>query len=307
MKYKDAFAGCHPIVNFVFFAIVLLSSMIITHPLFLGISLICAFCYCVYLRGLGGLKFTAKYMLPLAILTMIFNPAFTHEGVTMLFRLPSGNPLTLESTLFGFGMAAMMIAVILWFACYTEVMTSDKFVYLFGRIAPAFSLVLSMALRFVPKFVAQIQVVSDAQKSIGRSTEEGGLIKRLRNGITVFSIMVTWSLENAIETADSMKGRGYGLPGRTAFTIYRFDERDRNLLIWIIFAGIFVTSGAIAGGTFWRYYPSVKGAEINLMTVMLAIGHLLLCLTPLILDIYTDYRWKLAEGGYDHACQQRNT
>ena len=35
--------------------------------------------------------------------------------------------------------------------------------------------------------------------------------------ITILSIMVTWCLENAIETADSMKSRGCGLPGRSAF------------------------------------------------------------------------------------------
>ena len=44
----------------------------------------------------------------------------------------------------------------------------------------------------------------------------GSLLQRLKNAITILSIMVTWALENAIETADSMKSRGYGLPGRTA-------------------------------------------------------------------------------------------
>jgi energy-coupling factor transport system permease protein len=31
----------------------------------------------------------------------------------------------------------MLISVITWFNCYSAVMTSDKFVYLFGRIIPA--------------------------------------------------------------------------------------------------------------------------------------------------------------------------
>ena len=109
-------------------------------------------------------------------------------------------------------------------------MTSDKFVYLFGRVIPALSLVLSMTLRFVPKFKAQIQVVSEAQRCVGRDVSNGSVLQRLRNGITILSIMVTWALENAIETADSMKSRGYGLPGRTAFSIYRFDSRDKAAL-----------------------------------------------------------------------------
>ena len=42
------------------------------------------------------------------------------------------------------------------------------------------------------------------------------------------SVTVTWALENAVVTADSMKSRGYGLPGRTAFARQRFDGRDRR-------------------------------------------------------------------------------
>jgi hypothetical protein len=82
---------------------------------------------------------------------------------------------------------------------------------------PALSLVLSMTLRFVPKFTSQIKVVSEAQRCVGRDVSEGSILQRARNGLTILSIMVTWSLENAIETADSMKSRGYGLPGRTVF------------------------------------------------------------------------------------------
>lgn len=298
MKNKDTFSGCHPVVNFLFFALVLVFAMIITHPIFLGISLVSAITYCVWLKGKKGVLFTVKYMLPLAVLTAVLNPTFSHEGVTILLYLPSGNPLTLESILFGLGAAGMLIAVILWFSCYTEVMTSDKFVYLFGRVIPALSLVLSMTLRFVPKFNAQIKVVAESQRSIGRSTSDGGLIRRLRNGVTIFSIMVTWSLENAIETADSMRGRGYGLPGRTAFSIYRFDDRDKTVLAWLLFCGVFLGAGAIAGGMSWRYYPSIKGVEINLMTVLFLLGYLALCMTPVILNAAADIKWKkIQEGG----------
>ena len=166
----------------------------------------------------------------MAALAALVNPAFNHEGQTILTYLPSGNPLTLESMFYGVAAAVMLASVVLWFSSYNEVMTSDKFVYLFGRVIPALSLVLSMALRFIPKFKAQMQVVSEAQACIGRDTKNGSVFRRVSNAIKIFSIMVTWSLENAIETADSMRSRGYGLPGRTAFSIYRFDDRDKNVL-----------------------------------------------------------------------------
>ena len=75
------------------------------------------------------------------------------------------------------------------------------------------------------------------------------------------------SLENAIETADSMRSRGYGLPGRTAFSIYRFDDRDKTALAWLIFCGAYLVSGWMAGGTYFRYYPTVKAAAFTPMTV----------------------------------------
>jgi hypothetical protein len=109
-------------------------------------------------------------------------------------------------------------------------------------------------LRFIPKFKTQLQAVTDAQKSIGRDISEGSLWHRTKIAITVLSIMVTWALENAIETADSMKSRGYGLKGRTAFSIYRFDDRDKMALLFLGFCGLYLLSGSMADafGQHWQ-------------------------------------------------------
>jgi energy-coupling factor transport system permease protein len=262
------------------------------HPVCLIISALSAIAYNIYLNGRKSIRFNLLYMLPLLCITAILNPAFNHEGATILVYLPSGNPLTLESMIYGLCSAAMLIAVIVWFSCYTAVMTSDKFVYLFGRVIPALSLVLSMTLRFVPKFRAQLHVVSEAQRCIGRDASEGSVIQRIKNGVTILSIMVTWALENAIETADSMKSRGYGLPGRTAFSIYRFDERDKNALLWLLFCGIYIVCGWIKGGYYWRYYPTIKHVDFGAFPISFLLVYLLLCSTPLILNIKEDRKWK---------------
>jgi energy-coupling factor transport system permease protein len=242
-------------------------------------------------------RFSLMYMLPMILLAAVINPALNHEGATILTYLPSGNPLTLESILYGIAAAIMLAAVVIWFTCYTEVMTSDKFVYLFGRIIPALSLVLSMTLRFVPKFTAQIKVVSEAQRCIGRSVSDGSLPERLKNAIAILSIMVTWSLENAIETADSMKSRGYGLPGRTAFSIYRFDNRDKAALLWLLFCGVYIISGWVVGGVYFRYYPTIKGVELTAFPLSFMFVYLALCLTPVILNGREDRIWAQLEKG----------
>ena len=251
MQTRDTFSGYHPIINFLYFALVLLFSMFFIHPVSLFISLCTALIYAVTLNGRKAVHMSLRMLLPMMVIAAVVNPIFNHAGVTILTYLPSGNPLTLESILYGLAAALMLGAVILWFSCYNAVMTSDKFVYLFGRIIPALSLILSMTLRFVPKFKAQLQVVARAQTCIGRDASNGTLLQRTRKGLTILSIMVTWSLENAIETADSMKSRGYGLPGRTAFSIYRFDDRDRAALLWLLFCGGYILCGWAAGGLYW--------------------------------------------------------
>lgn len=292
MQKRDAFSSCHPIVNFLYFGLVLLFSMCFTHPICLGVSLVAALTYGVSLRGCKAVGGSLAFLLPMMLLAALVNPAFNHEGMTILTYLPSGNPLTLESVTFGVAAAVMLAAVILWFTCYTEVMTSDKFVYLFGRVIPALSLVLSMTLRFVPKFKAQLHVVSEAQRCVGRDVSNGSVLQRIKHAVTILSIMVTWSLENAIETADSMKSRGYGLPGRTAFSIYRFDGRDRAVLAWLVFCGVYISSGWIAGGVQFRYYPTMRGVELTAFPVSFMLVYLALCLTPVIVNAKEDRTWK---------------
>ena len=291
MKNRDTFSSYHPAVNFLYFGLVLLFAMCLMHPVCLGITLAAAVTYHMYLKGHKAVRFSLLFMLPVMLLAALVNPAFNHEGTTILTYLPSGNPLTSESIWYGIAAAAMLAAVLSWFACYTEVMTSDKFVYLFGRVIPALSLVLSMTLRFVPRFKAQLDTVKEAQVSIGRDPAEGSVLQRLKKAVTVISIMITWALENAIETADSMRSRGYGLPGRTAFSIYRFDSRDKLAVCWLVFCGIVLGAGWAGGAFAWRYYPTVKGA-LGVLPFAFQLVYAALCFTPVFLDLREDLTWK---------------
>lgn len=296
MQIKDAFSNCHPLVNFLYFGLVIGFSMFFMHPVCLAVSLVSAVCYSVSLKGKNSIRLIVRYALPVMLLTAIINPAFNHQGSVVLCYLPTGNPLTLESIIYGIAAAVMLVSVLLWFGCYTEVMTSDKFIYLFGRIIPSMSLVLSMTLRFVPKFKEQFELVKEAQSLIGRDTSNGSLLKRLRAAAGCFSITVTWSLENAIETADSMKSRGYGFKKRTTFSIYKLTERDKYALLWIALCGIYLISGTLSGELFWRYFPSISGIIAEPMTVSFEITYLALCMTPLIIDIEEEIKWRFLQS-----------
>ena len=289
---RDSFSNYHPLVNFLYFSFALVFTMIFMHPICLLISLLSAFIYSVKLKGKDAIKKNLIFLLPTMIMTAAINPAFNHRGVTTITYLHTGNPLTLESIIYGFAAATMLGTVILWFSCYNEVMTSDKFVYLFGRIIPGLSLILSMSLRFIPRFKAQIKRIANAQRTIGRDISNGTIFDRGRTAITILSIMITWALENAIDTADSMKSRGYGLSGRTAFSIYTMDKRDKKALAIISLLGIYISVGGAMGGFNWKYFPSIGGAGIDIFSISLFLSYLILLSLPMILNREEERRWQ---------------
>ena len=265
-KVNDAFSRCHPFLNFFYFTVVLIFTMFNQHPVFLLISYVGAVTYSFLLNGWRKtLKQNLLVTLPGLLIVALLNPMFNHYGVTMLYYVePSGNWITLEALVYGLVLGAVMFIVIQWFSCYNRVMTTDKFVYLFGRVIPALSLVLSMALRFVPRFTAQLQVIRNGQKAMGRDVSNGNVIARAKHGLNMLSILVTWALENAIETSDSMRSRGYGLHGRTAFSIYRFTKRDRWLTgAFAILTAVFAF-GCAKGAAFAVYDPRIELAGLTI-------------------------------------------
>lgn len=289
---KDAFSQMHPIVNFIFFAFVIGFSMFIMNPACLLISLVCALVNALYLNGKKAVRLSVLYLLPTIIIITIVNPVFNHDGVTMLAYFPWDNPLTLESIIYGIATAVLLSSIVLWFSCFNEVMTSDKFIYLFGRVIPSLSLVLSLALRFVPRFIFQFNVIRNSQKCIGRDISDGKLLQRLKNAAKIISIMISWALENAIETADSMKSRGHGLKGRTAFSIYRFSKRDAAVLSIIIISGVILIIMSVLDVAKFRYFPSVKGNVISAPAIIYYALYFSLMIMPLAINVWEGIKWK---------------
>ena len=292
----DSFSNYNPIVNFIYFTAVIVFSMFFMHPIFQIIAIIAALTYSIILKGRKAIRFNLIYILPLLIFMAIINPLFNHAGATILFYFKSGNPFTLESMIYGIAAAIMFVTVILWFSCYNEIMTSDKIIYIFGNIIPSLSLIFSMVLRFVPRYIEQIQIISNSQKAIGRDMSQGNIIQRAKNGLKILSIMITWALENSIETADSMRARGYGLPGRTSFSIFKFDKRDKIVLGLSLILISIIVFGAFKGENTIRFFPSIKIPEITGFSLLIYISYFLLCMMPIIINIQEAIKWKSIES-----------
>lgn len=288
---RDAFDGYNPYINFIFYGAVIIFAVILTHPVLFIEGFISALSYGIYMKGKKMVKNMAFFIFPMMIIGALLNPVFNHRGETILFYF-NDNPITLEAISFGIGASFMIGTVIIWFATYNQIMTSDKLMHIFGKIIPALNLIFSMVLRFVPRFSAQVKVISNAQKCVGRDVSNGNIYKRSKHGMKILSIMTTWALENAVDLADSMKSRGFGIKGRTSFLRYRFDDRDKKVaVVMAVLIGI-ILIGVFKGAMTMEYYPRIILEPFKLANLIYYVAYGSFCLIPVIMNIYEDIKWK---------------
>jgi energy-coupling factor transport system permease protein len=286
----DAFADYHPAIGFLFFIGAIIMGMFFVHPVFLCVSIAASVLYYLLLTGRKGIKFLGS-MLVLFIAISLINPLFNTLGNTVLFNYFGGRRFTLEALLYGCATGGMFLSVLLWFACYNRIMTSDKFIYLFGKWTPAISLLLSMVLRLVPNFKAKAVIIAGARKCIGKAPENRGKNERLNNSMDVLSVLTSWALEGAVVTADSMKSRGYGSGKRSNFSVFRLYARD-SIALGVMLAGLaLVIAGAVWGGTAISYYPVVTLPQTELYTAVGAAGYAAFLLMPSVIHIWEDAIW----------------
>ena len=271
------FDSYHPTINFIFFTTVICFGFMFTQPVFLMIGYACAFIYSVYLGKKKAL------LLNVIVIVLVFSYAFyyasyNHFGVTNLAYNSIGNAITLESIYGGFVKGIHLATGIMWYYCVMKIVSSDKVIYLLGRISPKLSLFLSILLRFIPQIANRFRRAKEAQKAIGRD-------KGIRNVICILSIVITWTLEKFVESADSMKSRGYTLKGRTAYSLYRFDNRDRGVVILMFTCITGILMGIILEETKMLMNPQIIMKPITGMSCVFYGVYVFYCLLPMSLQM----------------------
>ncbi len=284
------FERCHPAVNLIYFAAVLVGTVLFQHPVFLVISFLCAFGYSVKRNGWKAWVFNL-FLLPLIAAFALYYSSYTHFGMTVLRQNYVGNNMTLESLVYGVALGVMGAGVCIWFSCVFSVFTTDKVVYLFGKASPRFSLFLAILLRMIPRIQKEAKRIHMAQQGIGRGVNQGNLWQRLRNALRIFSMLITWTIESLTTASESMGSRGSSLRGRKAFSLYRFDNRDRALVIGFFFCLTLTMVAYLLGQTDMVYDPRIIWTKVH---PLFGIGYGVLCLIPLGLELWTEYRFQKA-------------
>lgn len=229
------FSSYHPLTCFLYYVGAGAFVMLDLHPVFLLFGL--AFLVLLNVvqdRGKGLRRWGAGFVL-LFLFFVIINPIINHRGTHMLFYF-NDNPIMLEAIIKGVTLALSLLCLLVLFVSYNLVITADKFLFLFAKIVPQWALLAMLAMRFVPLLRRRLKEIELVQQTKGLSVTIGSFRNRARSGIQFVQILLTWSLEEALQTADSMKARGYGTRERSRYSPYRMQLKD-----WIAFAYMAVT------------------------------------------------------------------
>lgn len=273
------FSVFHPLSSFLYLVSAVCVTMFSRNIVIALISLLSAVLFALSLKVLKNVLFYSLIF----ILTALTNPIFSHNGVTELFFL-NGNPVTLEALVYGIYLGAVITSVLIWFMCYNTVITSDKFLCLFGALIPKAALIISMALRLIPQFIRNGSEMVGIQNSI--NPIKGRLIKKTKRYTAVFSALIGRSLESAVEQSDSMKARGYGKRKRVSYSRFRFRISDLILLCFTLCSTIYIV--LVSGTMSYNYYPELDTVLFDYSYALCAIYFL----TPTIVNLWGEIKWK---------------
>lgn len=280
------FKNFHPAVQFVFFTAVIVVSMFSSNPVISAISAFGGGVMCRFVQG-GIIRSVLKFYLPFFVLIAVTNPIFNHNGITPLFFV-NGNAFTLEAVLYGVQLALTVTATILWFKAMSEIITSDRLLYLLGSAFPKIGLIVSMTFRFIPLFKKRMHSISIAQKAVGMYSE-AGIIDRVKKALGVFTALVSISLESAVETADSMEARGYGTGRRSSYSPYVFHKSDTVFLIFVVIMSVMALFGNMSAD--YSFYPSCGPLPADYKALMAYVSVFLLVMTPSFIGIKEKITW----------------
>ncbi len=282
-----AFEDMCPSVILIYYLSVAGIVMFSQNPIFVATALLgCELYYLISRRNRGGRAFS---LVLFSILTII-NPIMSHNGRTVLLVI-NDMPITLEALIYGAVSAGTVVAVIGLFGAFSEIMTRDKLLYVFGKLSPRSALVLSMGLRYVNLLTERAKAIKDSQRALGAYTGDN-IYSKFKSDLRVFSVLVTWALENGITTADSMTARAYGSTRRTFYSRFRFTLHDAIFLCVTLVCFCVAMCAVALGAAGFEYYPSFAIADVTPLTIIAYIAYGIIAVLPAALELRERIKWK---------------
>ncbi len=286
---KNALSNYHPFVAFLPLATAIVFSMLSFHPVYSAISLLFSIVTAIKINGIKAFGLVLRFCLPIFLLTVLINTAFNNNGMTVMFYV-GDRPILFEGLLFGLCSASALSSVLLWFSCYSTIIDSEKFLFLTSRISPNAALLVSMTLGQITLMRRKIEEINDAQTGI-YGEERKAFKQKLRLAMLKISVLLSWSMEDSVQTADSMHSRGYGTGRMSKMNPYVFVKKDYLLMsitiLLLIPTLVFIAMGKAA----FIFYPVTESVEFDSTSIMAYLFYSILLAIPLLIETKGAVKW----------------
>lgn len=290
---KHPFKRMHPLVLFTYYASALSLLIIMLHPIFLSFALVIILAINFLEDRFKGLSRWIFFMMSTGILIVILNPIFNERGRHVLFEIFQ-HRITLEAVVYGMINAMLIIGVMALFVSYNEVMSPNKLLYLFSKFLPQFAVLLMLTLRFIPLMRRRLAEISAIQMSKGISVSHGSWVDKVKTGILYVQVLLVHSLEEAIQTADSMNARGYGQGKRSTYEYFTFKKRDLFALLYLLLTFFLVLLGRLKGYGYFMIYPIMDSVWISSFESIVLVFYVLFMSFPVFVEMGGYVKWRLS-------------
>ncbi len=248
--------------SIVVFFIVMFATTNVTGTILLGLCVLAAALVAKVnpLFLLRGIKPALPFLIILSILTLIFQSGSAGPALLSL------GPFSIHAT--------TLLALLLLFARFAAVLAAiglltsvtaeqeiahgiEDFLAPLGRIgfpSHEFSLMIAVALRFVPIVTGELESIVKAQASRGGDFGASGInpIRKARSYLPLFVPLVVRTLERAELLVEAMEARCYTGDERTRYTIYEMIRGEAFVRLGLT---LFMVGGVAFGLLFAKTLP----------------------------------------------------
>lgn len=198
-----------------------------------------------------------KPILMIITITSVLQIAYVKTGITLVdfwkIQITSGGVLTAIFMALRISLLIVMSTMLTYTTSPTSLTNGlDRVFAPFKKIGIDFhtvTMIMTIALRFIPTLIEEVDKIMSAQKSRGANFEQGSLKKRAKALIPLFIPLLFNSIRRAYELANAMTCRCYnGGKGKTTMNALRFSKRDYlGVLSVIVVIGAVITLNIFCG------------------------------------------------------------
>ncbi len=176
-----------------------------------------------------------KPIILIVIITSILQIAYVKTGITLIevwkIHITSGGVLTAIFMALRISLLIVMSTMLTYTTSPTALTNGlDRVFAPFKKIGIDFhtvTMIMTIALRFIPTLIEEVDKIMSAQKSRGANFEQGSIVKRAKALIPLFIPLLFNSIRRAYELANAMTCRCYnGGKGKTTMNVLKYSARD---------------------------------------------------------------------------------